>query len=169
MASRVWAPTEAATILKEQGYAGHSSKLATEAKGALTACRTGDVQQAAAFLFRGCVADIRALLIIVYIMYRSGIRLVGAVKKRMQALTAWQHPFLTLGGRKYAVEHALHGSYLHFPVKGRGDGVARVCQQLLELKPFRQRGRMEQVGTLVFLIYMRSLRLAKFFLAEAKG
>ena len=48
---------EAARILREQGYVGHRSKVATEAKAALSACRSGDVLRAAASLLRGAAAS----------------------------------------------------------------------------------------------------------------
>lgn len=140
--------------------------MATEAKGALTAYRSGDVARSAAFLFRGRVWEMRGLLILLYVIYRTG--LTGSMKERLEDVMGWPNPFLKLKGKAYNVGHALRGSYLHFPIKTLADGVTRVCRKLLELKQFRRLERMEQVGTLVFLIYMRSLRLARFFWQKLK-
>lgn len=157
-----------AAILERQGYKGHGSRVATVAKAALTACRSGDVACAATFLFRDKLPTAPVLLVFAYIIYRSGITLTKSTSREMRQILQCANPFLLLGTSRFRVEEALKGSYLHYPVKSQADGISMQLKHLMGLRHFVALDHMEQLGTIIFVCYMRSVRLAKYFVRRFK-
>lgn len=59
--------SEAVVVLKRQELVRRTTRIATEAKGVLSACRSADVACSAEFPSRGLVRETRALLVVLYI------------------------------------------------------------------------------------------------------
>ena len=110
---------DATAVLLAQGYAGHGSRLATEAKGALSACENGEVRVVASFVFRD-IPLAGPLIWLAYVLYRCGIHVKQNVGKLLWPVLAKKHPFMGLGKGAFTLRHAFYGAFLHFPTKGRG-------------------------------------------------
>lgn len=103
--------SEAAAVLKRQGYVGHTTRIATEAKGALSACRSGDMARRVPY------SGARQGNPRVAWRAVCNVSIGNSFESRTAGRVPVQNPFLRFGPGFFSVGHALRGSC---PIKGSG-------------------------------------------------